>query len=267
MSHNITVEGGKTVRLKTAGKYCDRDIVVTATGGGGGSGSGDADAIIDRTVTEISSNAEAVGEYAFRGCLNLKSVNLPFAKRISTYAFSGCPSLADIIANNVTALDTYVFNGCTKLPEIRFPECITLGASAVRGCTGLIQAHFPMIDNVPAYAFYGDTNLEIADMGMAASIAGNAFSNCNKLKALVLRYDGVCSLVNITPFVSCYWLSGTVNATHNPNGDKGYVYVPRAYVFDYPSATNWSSLGFQFRALEDYTVDSTTTGELDPDKI
>ena len=33
MSHNITVEGGKTVRLPTAGKYCDRDIVVTAEGG------------------------------------------------------------------------------------------------------------------------------------------------------------------------------------------------------------------------------------------
>lgn len=30
--HNITVEGGSSVRLKTAGKYCDRDIVVTATG-------------------------------------------------------------------------------------------------------------------------------------------------------------------------------------------------------------------------------------------
>ena len=34
MSHNITVDGGTSVRLKTAGKYCDRDIVVTATGGG-----------------------------------------------------------------------------------------------------------------------------------------------------------------------------------------------------------------------------------------
>ena len=35
MSHNITVEGGSSVRLPTAGKYCDRDIVITATGGGG----------------------------------------------------------------------------------------------------------------------------------------------------------------------------------------------------------------------------------------
>lgn len=32
--HNIVVEGGTTVRLPTAGKYCDRDILVTAEGGG-----------------------------------------------------------------------------------------------------------------------------------------------------------------------------------------------------------------------------------------
>lgn len=32
--HNITVKGGSSVRLKTAGKYCDRDIVVSATAGG-----------------------------------------------------------------------------------------------------------------------------------------------------------------------------------------------------------------------------------------
>ena len=33
MSHNITIEGGTSLRLKTAGKYCDRDIVVTSSGG------------------------------------------------------------------------------------------------------------------------------------------------------------------------------------------------------------------------------------------
>lgn len=33
MSHNITVEGGTSVLLPTAGKYCDQDIVITATGG------------------------------------------------------------------------------------------------------------------------------------------------------------------------------------------------------------------------------------------
>ena len=32
--HKITVNGGSSTRLLTAGKYCDRDIVVTATGSG-----------------------------------------------------------------------------------------------------------------------------------------------------------------------------------------------------------------------------------------
>lgn len=32
--HNIVVQGGTTTRLLTAGKYCDRDILVTAEGGG-----------------------------------------------------------------------------------------------------------------------------------------------------------------------------------------------------------------------------------------
>ena len=34
----ITVEGGSSARLLTAGKYCDRNILVTATSGGGGGG-------------------------------------------------------------------------------------------------------------------------------------------------------------------------------------------------------------------------------------
>ena len=34
----ITVPGGSTVRLPTSGKYCDRDIVITATGNSGAAG-------------------------------------------------------------------------------------------------------------------------------------------------------------------------------------------------------------------------------------
>ena len=34
---NISMDGGTSIRLLTEGKYCDRNIVVTASGGGGGS--------------------------------------------------------------------------------------------------------------------------------------------------------------------------------------------------------------------------------------
>lgn len=33
--YNIELSGGTSVKLPTAGKYCDRDIIITATGGGG----------------------------------------------------------------------------------------------------------------------------------------------------------------------------------------------------------------------------------------
>lgn len=49
MTHNITVEGGSSVRLKTAGKYCDRDIVVTAEGGGGGESTPTQEKTVDVT--------------------------------------------------------------------------------------------------------------------------------------------------------------------------------------------------------------------------
>ena len=35
MSYKFEVEGGNTVKFPVGGKYCDRDIEVTATGGGG----------------------------------------------------------------------------------------------------------------------------------------------------------------------------------------------------------------------------------------
>ena len=44
---SFEVESGKSVKLATAGKYCDRDIVVTATGGGG-----DTDAAYQQGVAD-----------------------------------------------------------------------------------------------------------------------------------------------------------------------------------------------------------------------
>ena len=67
MTHNITVEGGTSVRLPTAGKYCDRDIVVTATGGGSVSEPSTISGInLHNTETDIPNtylSGAAVNEY------------------------------------------------------------------------------------------------------------------------------------------------------------------------------------------------------------
>ena len=86
---------------------------------------------------------------------------------------------------------------------------------------------------------------------MATSIGAYVCPLCPALKALIIRTGQVCSLG-----------AGLGNGT-----DSCYIYVPRALINDYKAATNWAQYADKFRALEDYTVDGTTTGELDPTKI
>jgi hypothetical protein len=84
-----------------------------------------------------------------------------------------------------------------------------------------------------------------------------AFYECKALIALVLREtSAVCTVSS----------SGIFGSTPIANG-AGYIYVPAALVDSYKAATNWSAFAAQFRALEDYTVDGTTTGALDEAKI
>ena len=86
MSHNISIESGTSVKLKTAGKYCDRDIVVTATGGGSG--------VTGEFV--LCGEATEVGENAFSECTALTSVDLPAAKNIGKNAFYFCDALTSV---------------------------------------------------------------------------------------------------------------------------------------------------------------------------
>ena len=101
------------------------------------------------------------------------------------------------------------------------------------------------------------------------AIAESAYSACRSLKALVLsNTDAVVTLANTNAFSGCYHILGTKDSAYNPSGLKdGYFYVPAALIEDYKVATNWSTYATQFRALEDYTVDGTVTGELDESKI
>lgn len=211
---NITVEGGTSKRLLTAGKYCDRDIVVTATGGGGGDAADDMAALLMNTLTTLDNNvATSVRSRACQGATKLVTVNLPSVTSVGTYAFYNCSGLTTVRLPLLTAIQSQVFYSCTKL--------------------------------------------KYADCGQAASIAAQAFNAASSLTALILRRTGsICTLSNVN------------GVSNTPIGKgTGYVYVPAALVETYKAASNWSTFAHQFRALEDYTVDGTITGELDESKI
>ena len=68
----------------------------------------------------IASTVEAIGDYAFSGCSQLKSFNISNpVKEIGKYAFYNCSNLESItIANSVKSIGEFAFGGCDLLKKV-----------------------------------------------------------------------------------------------------------------------------------------------------
>lgn len=232
------------------------------------------DMIINRTIDEYCDDAiEIIGPGAFCDCAALVKLDLPNLKTVTGNrwlgkTFENCTSLESVSMPNLEKVAGFsMFAGCSKLKRIDFPNLTLMGAIMFKRAQ-ITEAVFPKVtgsatgsglDNV----FSDCSNLEKIDFHVLTSI-GNLGNYLRALKALIIRTPTICTLG------TTWWL------TVCPIGDStnaGYIYVPRALLSDddetkdYRRATNWSTVAAQFRALEDYTVDGTVTGELDETKI
>ena len=244
-------------------------IMATLLGSGGGEGEkSPLDALIDRSITEISSDAETVGDYAFYHCEKMTSAYFPNAAEVDDNAFEGCYALTTASIPNATRIGKHAFAYTKNVTTADFPLVTGLGAYAFYSSEGLKTAHIPLAKELLMYAFSGCARLETADFSVPKAVNAWAFGNCYSLKALILRKETAVTLSSTNALGNCYHLLGTGNTTYNPDGlADGYIYVPSALVDTYKAATNWSTYANQFRALEDYTVDGTITGDLDENKI
>lgn len=130
-----------------------------------------------------------------------------------------------------------------------------VGGYSITDCIYLTSVKFPKAVMVLESAFQRSTALRYAEFASVEEIRQNSFRTTG-VESLVLRSENLVTLSNSTALYD------------TPIQIKeGYIYVPSALVDTYKAATNWSTFAAQFRALEDYTVDGTTTGELDPEKI
>lgn len=144
---------------------------------------------------------------------------------------------------------------CKELTSIICPALKETGQNSIYSCSKLTTVYFPSLETIGPFTFTGCTKLTSVDSAFLTSIGSSAFSGCHALASIIIRNESaVCSLAST--LTNCSIAKGT-----------GYIYVPSALVEEYKAATNWSTYPDQFRALEDYTVDGTVTGELDPTKI
>ena len=139
-------------------------------------------------LTEILSEA-------FRGCVALKSIELPTTlTSIGPSAFESCEGLESIVfPESVTDLQGCLSN-CTSLTEVALPKSLTtLGAGMFIGCTSLRRAVVweggagmsapAAYLKIPASTFLGCKNLEeVVWNAPITEIEKNAFNSCEKLK-------------------------------------------------------------------------------------
>ena len=163
--------------------------------------------------------AKHIGDNAFYGCDNLLSANAPVATSAGTAAFAYCSSLMITNTPEIEIISVNMFGNCSKLMSVFFPIATEVQAVAFQNCKALDWIDFPCVTR----------------------IVTQAFSGCSALVSLILRADSVATLEAANAFSKTPIADGT-----------GFVYVPKALVNSYKSATNWSTYATQIRAIEDY---------------
>ena len=212
----------------------------------------------------IGSNVTSIGYYAFDGCTSLTSIEIPNSvTSIGNYAFSGCSGLTSIeIPNSVTSIGSGVFSGCSGLTSIIvsvgnsiydsrnncnaiiettsniliagckntiIPNSVTsIGSYAFSGCSGLTSIEIPnSVTSIGSYAFSGCSGLTSIEIpNSVTSIRQNAFSDCSNLSSIYIK--------STTPPTLGF------NAFYR-NASKRKIYVPRASLNAYKTASDWSA--------------------------
>lgn len=158
------------------------------------------------------------------------------------YMFNNCINLTSIPQLNTSKVNNmyYMFSNCSKLTSV--PQLDTSNVTNIyslfHSCSALESI------DITYYNFF------------TSSYHYSFAYGCTALKSLIIRSFGKDYVLNSNSFNN----SGIAKGT-------GYIYVPRNMVDTLKSATNWSTYASQIRALEDYTVDGTTSGALDETKI
>ena len=89
----------------------------------------------------IPHSVQEINDYAFRNCVNLKTVEFSKnLKGIGMGAFFGCSSLKNVdIPDGLEKIDVSAFQDCKMLKNLKMPrKCTEIGNDAFLGCENLI---------------------------------------------------------------------------------------------------------------------------------
>lgn len=160
--------------------------------------------------------------------------------QVRSYAFYGCSQLTSIDLPLVFTIQDSAFSYCSRLTSVELPLAGTIGQAAFYGCLQLTSVELPRADYIGRYAFSGCSRLTSVDFSLKVTIGASAFDDCTRLTTLILRANEVCNLSSTSAFTYTPIKSGT-----------GCIYVPNDLVGSYKAATNWSTYAAQIKPLSE----------------
>ena len=211
--------------------------------------------------------------------------------KVRSCAFKDYIAITGVRFPNVTSVDARAFESSVYragegLQKIDLPRVtVANGASqcgAFSGSKYLTLLNLPELTSIVDYGFkevfrYSSTLTNI-DFPKVTSVGGYAFQSMG----INGEASGAIFTVRFRSHVTLSWQFNTgaraecmdlvLDSETVCVGAKfavapRYIYVPSALVEDYKVATGWSNYAEKIRALEDYTVDGTISGDLDESKI
>ncbi|MBR3570876.1 MAG: leucine-rich repeat domain-containing protein [Oscillibacter sp.] len=108
-----------------------------------------------KTVT-LPESVVRIGEWAFADCARLDGVKLPQSlRRIERGAFSDCKALSGIsVPDGVSVIESWTFCNCPRLRRVEIPDTVSnIGQRAFQGCALLSHVQIPAVAQVEDTAF------------------------------------------------------------------------------------------------------------------
>lgn len=157
-------------------------------------------------IITFDGDITTVGDKAFSGCSNLRSIILPEGvTSIGSMAFEDCTSLTDItIPTNTSSVGAQAFSNCTALSRIALPDKITeIGYGVFQSCSALTDVYLPYgLSAIGAAAFVGCSSLTGISIPGSVTIIGNdSFCDCSSLNGIIIP-DSVTEIGNYS-FKNC----------------------------------------------------------------
>ncbi|MBQ7131918.1 MAG: leucine-rich repeat protein [Oscillospiraceae bacterium] len=137
----------------------------------------------------------AIGESAFAENEDITSVALPVTiTEIGDYAFKGCTLLESVDAFSVQTIGTGAFEGCEELSLVNVQSAVNIGDYAFYQCKSLEELECKLAESLGSYAFSECELLERVNAKSATVVGKYSFYNCKELYDCRLDYENITDI-------------------------------------------------------------------------